>query len=50
MGGDALDPALARELGAQIEAIREVAAEALRVLSDDGLRPRYVGRLPTAAK
>ena len=32
---DALDPGLARELAAQIDAIRTVAAEALRVLSDD---------------
>ena len=50
IGADALDPALARELGAQIEAIREVAAEALRVLSDDNLRPRYASHLATAPK
>ncbi|HEX3903394.1 MAG TPA: hypothetical protein VH853_11140 [Polyangia bacterium] len=50
LGADALDPALVRELGAQIEAIREVAAEALRVLGDDSLRPRYASHLATAPK
>jgi hypothetical protein len=43
---EALDPGVARELGAEIEAIRTVAAEALRVLSDDSLRPRYASRIP----
>ncbi len=43
---EALDPGVARELGAQIEAIRTVAAEALRVLSDDSLRPRYASHIP----
>jgi CheY-like chemotaxis protein len=49
---DALDPDLAREMSVQIDAIRTVAAEALRVLSDDNLRPRYLRHLPaaTAAK
>ncbi|HEY6477497.1 MAG TPA: hypothetical protein VI456_13030, partial [Polyangia bacterium] len=46
---DALDPDLAREMSAQIDAIRTVAAEALRVLSDDNLRPRYLGHLPAVA-
>jgi hypothetical protein len=39
---EAMDPAVARELGAQIEAIRTVTAEALRILTDDLLRPRYL--------
>ena len=43
---DAIEPQLARELAAQIEAIRAVSAEALRVLCDDGLRPRYLSHLP----
>jgi len=43
---DSLDPAVARELAAEIEAIRTVAAEALRVLSDESLRPRYASRMP----
>jgi hypothetical protein len=42
----ALDPGVARELAAEIEAIRTVAAEALRVLSDEKLRPRYASRMP----
>jgi len=41
-----LGPALMRELAAQVEAIRAVAGEALRILSDDDLRPRYVAHLP----
>ena len=45
---DALDPDLAREMSTQIDAIRAVAAEALRVLCDDNLRPRYLGHLPAA--
>jgi hypothetical protein len=43
---DAIEPQLAREMAAQIEAIRAVTAEALRVLEDDGLRPRYLSHLP----
>jgi hypothetical protein len=43
---DALDPDLAREMSAQIDAIRAVAAEALRVLTDENLRPRYLSHLP----
>jgi hypothetical protein len=45
-----LDPTTARELAAEIEAIRTVAAEALRVLSDENLRPRYLSHLAPAAK
>jgi hypothetical protein len=40
-----LGPRLASELGAQIEAIRAVAEEALRVLGDTRLRARYSARL-----
>src|SRR5450432_2066986 len=43
---DAIEPQLAREMAAQIDAIRAVAAEALRVLGDEGLRPRYSSHLP----
>jgi hypothetical protein len=43
---DAIEPQLAREMAAQIDAIRAVAAEALRVLVDEGLRPRYSSHLP----
>jgi hypothetical protein len=43
---DVVGPQLADELTAQIDALRLVAAEALRVLSDDRLRPRYAGHLP----
>jgi hypothetical protein len=47
---DAIDPEVAREMSAQIDAIRSVAAEALRVLSDDNLRARYASHLsPLAA-
>ena len=42
----ALDPGVARELAGQIGAIRTVVDEALRVLSDDSLRPRYASRMP----
>jgi hypothetical protein len=38
---DAIEPALATELGEKIDAIREVVGEALRVLGDKHLRPRY---------
>ena len=40
-----LDPQLAQELAPELEAIRVVAGEALRVLTDDQLRPRYVAHL-----
>jgi CheY-like chemotaxis protein len=46
----ALDPALARDLAAQLEAIRTVTGEALRVLSDEKLRSRYESHLPSAGK
>jgi CheY-like chemotaxis protein len=46
LASDAIGPALARELAHQIDAIRAVASEALRVLTDDGLRPRYLSNLP----
>jgi CheY-like chemotaxis protein len=42
---EAIDPALAGELGAKLDTIREVVAEALRVLGDTRLRPRYQNRL-----
>ena len=42
---EAMDPAVARDLGAQIEAIRTVTAEALRILTDDLLRPRYLQKI-----
>jgi hypothetical protein len=42
---DEIDPAVARELGAKIDAIREVVGEALRVLGDERLRPRYQNSL-----
>ena len=38
-------PVLAGELGAKLDAIREVVGEALRVLVDKRLRPRYQSRL-----
>ncbi len=43
---DAIEPQLAREMAAQIDAIRAVVSEALRVLGDEGLRPRYSSHLP----
>ena len=43
---DSLDPGVAGELAAEIDAIRTVVAEALRVLSDENLRPRYASRVP----
>jgi curved DNA-binding protein CbpA len=43
---DSLDPGVAVELAAQLEAIRTVAAEALRVLSDENLRSRYASCMP----
>jgi CheY-like chemotaxis protein len=43
---EALDPGVASELAGKIEAIRTVVDEALRVLSDDNLRPRYASRMP----
>jgi hypothetical protein len=42
---DAVGAQVARDLAAQIDAIRAVAGEALRVLTDDGLRPRYLSHL-----
>ena len=43
---DSLDSGVAGELAAQIDAIRAVVGEALRVLSDETLRPRYASRMP----
>ncbi len=43
---DSVDPAVAGELAAQIEAIRTVVAEALRVLGDASLRSRYASHMP----
>jgi DNA-binding response OmpR family regulator len=43
---DAIEPALATELGEKLDAIREVVGEARRVLADDALRPRYTKHLP----
>ena len=43
---DSVDPGVAGELAPQIEAIRTVVAEALRVLSDANLRSRYASRIP----
>ena len=42
---DAIDSALATELGEKLDAIREVVGEALRVLADETLRPRYTKHL-----
>jgi len=42
----AVGPVLAGELGAKLDAIREVLGEALRVLGDKDLRPRYQNHLP----
>jgi hypothetical protein len=42
----ALGPVLAGELGAKLDAMREVLGEALRVLGDNHLRPRYQNHLP----
>jgi hypothetical protein len=42
---DAVDPLLVDELGAKLDAIREVVSEAARVLCDERLRPRYQNRL-----
>ena len=43
---DSLDPGVAGELAKEIDAIRTVVGEALRVLSDENLRPRYASRMP----
>ena len=43
---DSLDPGVAGELSTQIDAIRTVVAEALRVLSDESLRSRYASHMP----
>jgi len=42
----AVGPVLAGELGAKLDAMREVLGEALRVLGDQHLRPRYQNHLP----
>jgi len=42
---DEIDPVLAAELGEKLDAIREVVGEALRVLGDERLRPRYQNSL-----
>lgn len=44
---ETLGEALAGELRSQIEAIREVADEALRILKDERLRQRYRAHLPS---
>jgi len=41
----AIDPVLAGELGAKLDAMREVLGEAARVLGDKHLRPRYQNHL-----
>jgi hypothetical protein len=46
---DAIDSEVAREMADQIDAVRTVAAEALRVLSDDKLRARYASHHPSVA-
>jgi CheY-like chemotaxis protein len=43
---DSLDPGVAGELATEIDAIRTVVAEALRVLSDQNLRTRYASHMP----
>ena len=43
---DSLDPGVAGELAREIDAIRTVVAEALRVLSDESLRSRYASHMP----
>jgi CheY-like chemotaxis protein len=45
-----IDPAVAAELGEKLDAMREVVGEALRVLADENLRPRYSSHLEPAAK
>jgi hypothetical protein len=46
---DAVGPQLERELGAELAEIREVLAEALRILSSEPLRARYRGALSETA-
>jgi len=46
ISGAEVGEAVASDLAAQIADIRLVADEALRVLSDQSLRPRYASRLP----
>jgi hypothetical protein len=46
ISGPEVGDVLARDLSEQIADIRVVADEALRVLSDQSLRPRYASRLP----
>jgi CheY-like chemotaxis protein len=43
-----IEPALAAELGDKIDVIRDVVGEALRVLADKALRPRYSQHLEPA--
>jgi CheY-like chemotaxis protein len=42
---ESIDPVLAGELGPKLDAIREVLDEALRVLGNERLRPRYQNHL-----
>ena len=42
---EAIDDELSAELGERLDAMREVVAEALRVLSNDSLRSRYLAHL-----
>ena len=42
---EAIDDELSAELGDRLDAMREVVAEALRVLSNDSLRSRYLAHL-----
>jgi CheY-like chemotaxis protein len=42
---EAIDAALSAELGDRLDAMREVVAEALRVLTNDRLRSRYLAHL-----
>jgi hypothetical protein len=47
LDSETLGETLAGELRSQIEAIREVAGEALRILKDERLRQRYRAHLPS---
>jgi curved DNA-binding protein CbpA len=47
VGEDVVGPDLAGELRPEIEAIRVVAGEALRILRDEQLRSRYRAHLPS---
>jgi hypothetical protein len=46
LGPDGVGPELLGELASEVEAIREVMGEAVRILGDDGLRARYQDALP----